>query len=517
MKKVVLVLWMLCLLCPLCAGAQDEEETVRRVPLPQIGAVAVVPAGWTVSTPDTSAEYMALYGDSDPDILRERLLAEGEYLTVFSPEGDVRLRLTAESGDETASLYWDIERYTSAMRTAIKEDFLDREAWSLTGYRFTEANWTNRDGQGRMLWLVYNVRRGDEIVARGRRAYTVRNGLILSLDIQVQGRRLTGEENDIFETFVADTVLPVSENMPLLPVGLTVDADTPEETHEAEVTVRGDTSAGALVSALLLSSDGDMLEAGETTASSSGSFRLDISLPAEDEWQLFLTASLEGYADSELARWLMYDSDRIPVTFTSYPVGEVYDKQPLLAGVTLPGVSIQCMEGEDNKQVRTGSDGSFSFKLDKAATGERTVTLALSKDGFADRRFNITFTRLWKMEDYADYLDDQVRALSYENLSTQPEKFTDRIVRYEGHVLDVSGTDLRTYVHVATRQTKDGGWTDALIAVAEDETVLLDAGDSIVLYGRVTGGTYQLQSPDAEDDHSLQSLPELELLAYLDL
>lgn len=45
------------------------------------------------------------------------------------------------------------------------------------------------------------------------------------------------------------------------------------------------------------------------------------------------------------------------------------------------------------------------------------------------------------MEDYADYLDDQVRALSYENLSTQPEKFTDRIVRYEGHVLDVSGTD----------------------------------------------------------------------------
>lgn len=219
MKKVVLVLWMLCLLCPLCAGAQDEEETVRRVPLPQIGAVAVVPAGWTVSTPDTSAEYMALYGDSDPDILRERLLAEGEYLTVFSPEGDVRLRLTAESGDETASLYWDIERYTSAMRTAIKEDFLDREAWSLTGYRFTEANWTNRDGQGRMLWLVYNVRRGDEIVARGRRAYTVRNGLILSLDIQVQGRRLTGEENDIFETFVADTVLPVSENMPLLPVG----------------------------------------------------------------------------------------------------------------------------------------------------------------------------------------------------------------------------------------------------------------------------------------------------------
>lgn len=141
------------------------------------------------------------------------------------------------------------------------------------------------------------------------------------------------------------------------------------------------------------------------------------------------------------------------------------------------------MEGEDNKQVRTGSDGSFSFKLDKAATGERTVTLALSKDGFADRRFNITFTRLWKMEDYADYLDDQVRALSYENLSTQPEKFTDRIVRYEGHVLDVSGTDLRTYVHVATRQTKDGGWTDALIAVAEDETVLLDAGDSIVLYG----------------------------------
>ena len=198
-------------------------------------------------------------------------------------------------------------------------------------------------------------------------------------------------------------------------------------------------------------------------------------------------------------------------------MGEVYDKQPLLAGVTLPGVSIQCMEGEDNKQVRTGSDGSFSFKLDKAATGERTVTLALSKDGFADRRFNITFTRLWKMEDYADYLDDQVRALSYENLSTQPEKFTDRIVRYEGHVLDVSGTDLRTYVHVATRQTKDGGWTDALIAVAEDETVLLDAGDSIVLYGRVTGGTYQLQSPDAEDDHSLQSLPELELLAYLDL
>lgn len=507
---VTLLLTCLMLLCIPQALAAEGTETV----LLEIGVVTAFPSSWTVVTPSNAAEHAALLEAAGLAWEKEALLAEGVYAVAFAPDSDATLRVTAREGDETQALYYDIERYTAQMRTAIKNDFLDKAAWALTGYRYSEAEWTNREGQGRLLNLTYTIRHAEETVARGRQVYTIRNGLAFTLDLQVGARQITTEEGRIFTNFVNATTFPESLDMPLLPVGLTVTDTVPEETNKAAFTLRGQTMGGASVSAYAQASSGDPALVGEAAASSSGAYKLDITLPAEGEYRLYLVASLEGYADSEAGYWISYDTARLPVSFTSYPDGLVTDEKIVVSGKTLSGVSIQCMEGETNKTAKTGSDGVFSFTLDKAIVGERTVVLSMTKDGYQNRRFTLQFDRQWLMEDYAKYLSGQVQSLSYKNLSENAEKYAGRLVSYTGQVIEVSNYGDRWYVQLALTKTQDGAWTDHLIAISDGVEIPLAGGDTATLYVEVINDTYGFTEVTDDGEVINRNYPAVTLLAY---
>lgn len=516
MRSVCVLLLALCF----CAGLACAEEAKPAAPQPtevtidEIGVTTFVPAGWTVVTPDTVAQHFDFFKESTPEKAADAMRAEGVYVAAFNATGDAALRVIAQEGDETAALYRDIDRYTPAMRTAIKEDFLDREAWSLTGYRYLEAAWTNKANQGRLLRLTYSIRRDGATAYRGRQAYTIRNGLAITLDLRVTGRQVEGADERAFESLIQQTLFPMSLDMPKLPVGLTVIGGMPEEATKPELVLRGTTARGATVEAWLKVGEEQPVSAGQDKVGASGEFSISVTLPGAGEYHLFLIASLEGYADSNADSFVVYEPGKILVQFTSLPEGDVYDAHLVVSGKTLPGVTIQCMEGDFNKKVVTGSDGKFSIKLDRGINGPRQVTLSFDKKGYANRRVDTSFNRLWNMPDYVAYLKAKVQPLSYQNLCGKADKYVGRIVRYTGQVVEVTAANGHQFVQLALTVSKDGVLSDKLVAAFGGAEVSLQDGDRATLYVEVTGESFDFPNLDENGGESVVAVPSVKLLAY---
>lgn len=522
-RRFLLLVLLLAGCLPLAAQA---EETAAPGPTPSpapsglsigaIGVEAMFPGGWTVVTPDTVKAHFAYFSEPSPESAAENLRSEGVYAVAFSSEGDAAMRVIAQPLEAEQALYYDIERFPPEMRSAIKNHFLNKSAWVLTGYRYSAAEWKNSGDTGRMLMLTYTVRYGEETVARGRQAYTARNGLAITLDLQITGsRRLTGDEEKLFAAFVSGTALPASDGMPLLPVGLTLDGVWPEETYLADLTMRGQSTKGAYVSAWIVPEEGAASLIGETVAGNGGAFKLEMQLPHEGALRVYIQSELDGYDRSEVGGWIDYSARRLPVTFTSRPEGIWTEPEIIISGKTLPNVKIQCMEGDTNKKTTTGSGGEFSFKMDRAVTGPRTITLSLERSGFDNRRFEVTFNRQWLPEDYAKYLQSRVQSLSHKNLSENPGKYLGRQVKYTGTILNVSSAGSRVYVQLGIKQNRaDGLWSERIIAVADGMDIPLAEGDRASLYIEVTGEFYTFSELTADGDQITVDLPSVRLLTY---
>lgn len=509
MKHAAALLLAMALLLSLAPLAQAATTFMPYI-MDEEGIITGFPQGWTVVTPETTGKHMKWFSEPTAEIAANNLLSEGVAAIAFSPDGSETLRILIAEDDDS-SVYYDIDRYTTEMRSAIRADFLDTAAWKLTGYRFSEAEWTNREGQRRILWLNYTLRYGEEIVARGQQAFTVRGGKRITMEYRIEGK-MTDAARAMFKAFVAETKFPEPDEavMPLLPVGLETTSPLPEESNKTSVVIRGTTSPKAVVSATLTDEDGKAVNAGSAAAESSGAFRLTLTLPGEGEWQLKLTAHKEGLADSALTGWLVCDFDRLPVNFTSYLSGDVYDSTLKLSGKTLGNVKIQCIEGTTNKTAYSDSSGNFSFTLDKGITGERTVVLAMGKKGYTERRFTITFNRCWESGEYAKYLAGKVESLSYENLAEKGEKFIGRIIKYSGTVRKVSSSGDRFYVQFA----RDDDDAKQLIAVYEGEGMTLFEGDAATVYLQVTGESYSVSTISETGDESMTEIPSVKLLHY---
>ena len=507
-KTLLLVLTCLALLAPLAACA-----ALAKYPLSDIGASVSFPSDYTVVTPETVSGYLELFDNASAEDAEREMILSGVQAAAFSPARDVVLRLIAVDGDETAKTYHDVERYTAAMRTEIRNYFLDRKNFD-AGMRYTEAEWTNKTGRGRILQLSYTVRDGEEIIARGRQGYTIRAGTAFTLDMRVTGRRITAEEERTFDAMLGSVVFPRDKDMPLLPVGLKLSEPIPEEVHKDILTIRGETTKGATISAYYQPNVGNPVPIGEAKANNSGVFRLDIQLYSGDN-RIYILASLNGFEDSDIAAWVSYDPRRLPVSFTSSLDGIVTDEKIIVSGKTVSGVTIQCMEGETHKKTTTGSDGKFSFTLDPNATGSRRVAVSFDKPGFEHRRFTFTFTREWLMEDFVRRLAKDVQPLSYQNLTENAERFTGRIVCYSGMVIEVSESEGVTFIDLASRQDSAGVWGNRIVAVSEvGMEIPLQARDMVDIYFEVTPETYTFPDNLSELEGQTIELPAVKLLGY---
>lgn len=84
-----------CLFALLCAIAPPAAADVAFEPFPleEVGVTAMFPEGWTVVTPQTTAENMRWFDEPSAEIAANNLLSAGVLAIAFSPEGDETLRI----------------------------------------------------------------------------------------------------------------------------------------------------------------------------------------------------------------------------------------------------------------------------------------------------------------------------------------------------------------------------------------------------------------------------------------
>lgn len=507
MRKKGLLCLCLLALC-LWGNALAAESAVI---LPSVQIQTAVPTGWTTVTPENAQNHTALLGTPAGVDPAQRMRDEGIAFTAYGPSRDVRMQILYGENDETR-LYFDIERYTAEMRKDIRAHYLDKDAWG--NLRYSEAEWKNTSATGRLLRLTYTVRQNDEITARGLAAYTVRNGRGYLLQIQAEGRRLTSEEQKQFEAFVKATQFTPQLEMPLLPVGLTLTTPLPGETLGETFKLRGETAPGATVTAAISELGGPPTLVGEAVAKNSGSFTLEVTLPGKGAWDFAVDAMLEGFETSTLTSRLFCDPDRIPILLNTPLEGEVLDAQPELSGTTLAGTTLTAWEGNQEYTAKAASDGSFRIKLAQDITGERSLEVLFTHPDMPDRRETYAFTRQWRADDYEDFIADQVTKLSYKNLTGDPKKYMDRLVKYTGLVREVSQNGDKVYMRVAVSQGKNGEWEDEVIIVDHGEAEFI-ADDIAVFYGTVTGNTHSYSLPPTAENPNGGTLLLPELLLVL--
>lgn len=131
--KRLLILLALLLCCAVAAPCALAAVSFAPFELTGTGVAAAFPVGWAVVTPDTVENNMKWFSEESAAIARNNMLSEGVLAVAFSSDGDSLRVLSSE--DDDSVLYYDIDRYTNEMRAAIRADFLDRDAWALTGDR----------------------------------------------------------------------------------------------------------------------------------------------------------------------------------------------------------------------------------------------------------------------------------------------------------------------------------------------------------------------------------------------
>jgi hypothetical protein len=465
--------------------------------LPAYQLVTAFPDGWTVVTPETASRYAALLGVS-PEVAADVMRSDNVIAAAFGTGADIAMRVRMEETSQSA-VYFDIDRYTTAMRNAIRADYLDAAAWKVTGLRFSAAEWKNPSKSGRYLRLTYNRRSEGETVARGLMAFTVRNGREVTLQIEATGRQLAPKEIQLFDEWIAATSFTPQLDMPLLPTELSFDKPFVRESNSLTVRVRGATAPGALVTGSLLQGDDAPFKAGEAAARSDGSFTLTLTLPREGTWTLLIASELEGRETTSVETQLSANASRIPINLNTPLEGEVWDAQPRLAGKTLAGVEITVSDSGSISK-RTTSDGEFSIKLNPDPAGTRIVTVTLKKKGYDERTIQYVFDRLWHTDDYEAYLKTRVQSLSYANLIKDPARYAGRIVKWTGEAASASDDESVTNMILVTAPGKSD---PAKIYCLSDDTPRVDSDGEIIVYGEITGDVYTIDSDGGEEPETL--------------
>lgn len=495
------------LLCAVGVLAFVPTAMAQAITLPNIQLVTTFPDGWTIVTPDTAARYSALLGVSS-EVAADVMNSDNVVVAAFGTGADIAMRVRMTQTD-ASEVYFDIDRYTTAMRNAIRADYLDAEAWKLTGLRFSEAEWRNPAKAGRYLRLTYTRRSEGEIVARGLMAFTVHNGREITLQIEATGRQLSSKEIALFDTWLGETAYTPELDMPMLPTGLAFSEPFVQESISTTVRIKGTTQVGALVTGSLIEGDNAPFPVGETTAKAGGAFTLTLTLPREGAWTLVVESALEGYETTRYESALSVDSKRIPINLSAPLEGDVWDAQPRLVGKTLAQTEITVSDN-GNISKRTTSEGDFSIKLSPEPAGTRVVTVTLKKRGYDERTIKYVFERRWHTEEYAAYLKTQVKATTYANLAADPGKYAGRIVSFTGLASEVSTGDGSSSIRLQTAPGKaDPG---ELYCVAEEE-LMVEPDRTVTVYGIITGETYTIPETD---DAAAVTLPIVRVLLVVE-
>ncbi len=445
------------------------------------------PETWLVLSPQLAKVYAPLLEDAgmDPLELSSTMGLQRIHSRAYSADFSQHMSVLTSSSPLSQEIF-DMKRVTDEQRKEIRSLAENNQLWETTGYRAQDVEWHKEGG---VYWLYVHYLRtfGDKTVGRGLRYTTVRNGMYVSIDWQIDEGRFSNQNLRDFRARTHDLVVTKVLDLPQMTVRL--EAQLPTETSVAAFEIKGKATAGASVILETPSQDGTMHALAAGVAAANGAFTLSVELEEEGLYPLTLTAMADGMNSSALTATLTYSARTLPVTLNGIEEGGVHTvmkPKVTLSGKTLSGVRLQLQTPFGLSKKTSNRDGTFSFELTTEDEGEYKYTLIMNKGGFDQRRIPFSLVRVMTDDEERADVRAQAEKLSYKTLQRDLSENRGKVMNLYGPVTQVSSAGSARYIRMMFNKNADGTWYNPVIIVAQED-MGTKVGDMISAVVKVDG------------------------------
>jgi len=455
------------------------------------------PQSWLVVSPQLARVYAPLLEDKgiDAKTLSEQLQMQGIHSRAYNEDFSQWMSVLTQKDDLSEEIF-DISRATEDQRKIIRSRAENNRLWETTGYRVQDVEW-HKEGGAYWLYMHYIRTYADKTVGRGLRYMTVRNGMYVMLDWQIDGGRFSNRDLRDFRARTHDLALTRQLDMPKMTVRL--DAVLPTETSVGELKITGKSTPGAALVLETPDGSGALHTLAVSEADAGGNFTLQVSLEEEGIYDLTLSSMLEGMNTNAVAATLTYSSKTLPVTLDGIEEGGVstVDKSKVtISGKTLAGVQMQLVSPFGLTKKTSGKTGSFSFELSTKDAGEYKYTLIMNKGGYDQRRIPFTLVRVKTDDEEKAAVRETAQKISYKTLQRDLEENRGKVMSLYGPVSQVSKAGGAQYIRMQFNKGADGSWYNPVIIVAKEDMGAQE-GDMISAVVKVAG---VFEEQDAEGE-----------------
>ena len=479
MKRILACL-LLGLLVPCMAAAQTVTMEAQ-------GITFDYPESWLVVSPQLAQVYAPLLEEQGIDgaALSKEMEEQGVRSRAYRDDFRQQMSVITRADDLSGEIY-DSVNITEQQRKELRRLAENNKIWETTGNRTQDVEW-HKEGGEYWLYIHYVKTFSDDIIGRGLRYVTVKNGMYVMLDWQIDSGRFGNRDIAGFRARTHDLTVEKTANAPTPAVRLT--ADIPQETTVGDLVITGKATGSATLVAQAPNALGEMQLLSVGQAGSGGSFSLLVPLEEEGTYDITLTASMDGMQDASVSGTVTYSAKKLPVSLGGIEDGGVHTvstSKTVLSGQTLAGAQMQLVTPFGVSKKRAANDGTFSFELTTDVAREYRYTLILDKDGFDQRRYPFTLVRVMTDDQQKEEVRRTAEKISYKQLQRDLAEDRGRVMSLYGPVSEVSHSGSAYYIRMQFNKGLDGTWYNPVIIVAKED-MGAKVGDMITVVCEVSG------------------------------
>ena len=478
MKRILAFLLLALMPCIACAQTITMEEQ---------GIAFDYPDSWLVVSPQLAQVYAPLLEEKGLDgyALSAEMEEQGVLSRAYREDFRQHMSVITRADDLSGEIF-DSANISEQQRKELRRLAENNRIWETTGNRTQDVEWQKEGGEY-WMYIHYVKTFSDDVIGRGLRYLTVKNGMYVMLDWQIDSGRFGNRDIANFRARTHDLTIEKMADAPTPTVRLT--AQIPQETTVSDLIISGKTTANAMLVAQAPDERGEMQLLSVGQAGSGGSFELLVPLEEEGSYDITLTASMDGMQEASVFGTVVYSAKTLPVTLSGIEDGGVHTvttSKTVLSGQTLAGAQMQLVTPFGVSKKRAGNDGTFSFELTTDIAREYHYTLILSKDGFDQRRYPFTLVRVMTDDQQKAEVRKSAEKISYKQLQRDLSEDRGKVMSLYGPVSEVSSSGSAYYIRMQFNKGLDGTWYNPVIIVAKED-MGAKVGDMITVVCEVSG------------------------------
>lgn len=478
MKRILVFLLLMLVPCMALAQTISMEEQ---------GLTFDFPESWLVVSPQLAVVYAPLLEEKGVDgyALSEEMTEQSVLARAYRSDFRQHMSVIARTDDLSGEIF-DSANISEEQKKELRRLAENNRIWETTGNRTQDVEW-HKEGGEYWLYIHYVKTFADEVIGRGLRYVTVKNGMYVMLDWQIDSGRFGNRDINSFRARTHDLHVTQIADAPTPTVRLT--AEIPQETTVSDLVITGKATGNATLVAQAPDENGEMQLLSVGQVGSGGSFSLLVPLEEEGTYDITLTASMEGMLEASVSGVVAYSAKTLPVSLGSIEDGGVHTvttSKTVLSGQTLAGTQMQLVTPFGVSKKRAASDGTFSFELTTDSAREYHYTLILDKDGFNQRRYPFTLMRVMTDDQQKAAVRETAEKISYRQLQRNLDEDRGRVMSLYGPVTEVSSSGSAHYIRMQFNKGVDSTWYNPVIIVAKED-MGAKVGDMITVVCEVSG------------------------------